>query len=155
MLYCVKYQPRPSRRSYERFEDMSNSLIQANRSSSIPRICFFAAVLALLLGVTGWERCEAQQIPRRIDTSTYQNRGPTPPLLAPRGPLFIQPGVSPYTNERLKTYYRPSAQQLGIAPPPYLPESAGRYTPKWTRPEKVPDPYLPEPGGYTPSWKRQ
>jgi hypothetical protein len=149
MLYSEKHEPAPFRRSHERFEDMPNPLIQFHFDSNAFRLGLFAAVFALVLGVTGWEPCEAQQIPRRLDTSVYQNRGPTPPLLSPRGPLFIQPDVSPYTGQRIKTYYKPTARQLWSAPAPFFQGPAG-WTPGGRQLQEQPPPSLQGPTGWTP-----
>lgn len=153
VLYCGKREPRPFRRSYEGLGNMYNSLIQHNFSGSLLRLGFVVGVFALVLGLIGWEVCEAQQIPRRIDVSTYQNRGPTPPLLAPRGPLLIQPGVSPYTGERFKTYFRPSARQLEVAPSPFLQDPVS-WTARGRQMEKAPDPFLKEEQVWSPGGKQ-
>lgn len=72
----------------------------------------FVLSLAVVLSVACWQPCEAQQIPRRLDTSNYQNRGPTPPKLDVPGPFTIERIESPTTGKPIKVYQKPVARTL-------------------------------------------
>jgi hypothetical protein len=78
--------------------------LQCRTNNCLVRLAFLGLAFTFLLVAPLWQRCEAQQIPRRIDTTPYQNRGPTPPKLDLPGNLAIQGGISPTTGKRVKVY---------------------------------------------------
>ncbi len=104
---------KPTWLSYERFERMSESSFpsQFEIKGNLHRLVTIAVISAIVLTVTATQTCEAQMIPRRIDTYYLQRHAPTPPKLSLPGVLTIEHATSPVTGQPTKIIQKQTRPQ--------------------------------------------
>lgn len=109
---------------------------QHTTESSKARFRPIILAVAVVLAGACWQPCHAQQIPRRVDTSNYQNRGPTAPKTELPGPLTIERVRSPETGKPIKVYRKPSLdrQPQQPVPVPQVKEPSKRTAPQALKP---------------------
>jgi hypothetical protein len=127
--------------------------IQANVGKTV-RFALIAALFIFFFDFALAQLCQAQSIPRRLDTSNFQNQAPAAPLFEPRGPLWVTGEISPFTGRPVKIYYRPTAEQLDAAPGSSL-QSPTRWRPSGRQSETPPGSSLSGSVGWTPSGRQR
>lgn len=100
---------------------MIKKRVMSSSNNALLHYRILTSILSCVLGLALVQLCEAQQIPRRIDTSVYQNRSPAAPKLSPPGVWTTRTGIKPSTGQPIKIYQKEQIRVwpgAGVSMPP-------------------------------------